>query len=332
MNGDSSVLLEAHDLVCGYPGYPPVLEEVSLSLAAGRFVCVIGPNGIGKSTLMQTLSGLLPALSGSIALDGRSLASHNSRERARVLSVVLTGQHYPGYMTVRRYVELGRYPHLSLLGKITEADSHAVTSALETVGALHLHTRRVAELSDGERQRVSLARALAQSSKLMLLDEPTAFLDVSGRAHTMATLQSAAHTTGRLIITSSHDIELVLRTADTVILIRPDRTLVTGAPEDLVLERELEQLFNSSSLRFDYERGRFALSPIEGPVAAVSGDGPVAVWTRNVLERVGYTIAESAPVTVYSPTAADGTWRVRTADNTEHVLDSLGELADLLRH
>ena len=318
-------------LSCGYRGHDPVLQEVSLTMRAGRLVCVIGQNGAGKSTLMQTIAGLLPPVSGTVQIRGRRLNELSARERAQVLSVVLTGQRPPGFMTVRRYVELGRYPHLRPLGRADESHRSAVEEALQIVGASPLIDRYVTELSDGERQRVSLARALAQSADVMLLDEPTAFLDVSGRAKTMDTLRSAAHSSGRLIITSSHDIELVLRVADTVILIRPDRTLATGAPEDLVLSKEFDHLFADSTLRFDYERGGFAHRKPDGPLVTVHGGGQAGIWTRHAVERLGFEVGPAAPRHITVPIDNHDRWSVTDTDGGQSSAGSLEELADLLR-
>ncbi len=329
--GGADVGLYTQRLSCGYASDVPILNEVSLSLRNGRFVCVIGPNGIGKSTLMRTISGLLRPLSGTVEIGGRRIEALSARERARELSVVLTGQRAPGYMSVQRYVEIGRYPHISLLGAASQTDLKAVEAALSASGVRQLAGRRVAELSDGERQRVAIARALAQSSRVMILDEPTAFLDVSARASTMVLLRRTAHESGRLVITSSHEIELVLRTADTVVLIRPDRTICSGSPEDLVLGREIDHLFSGSSLEFDYERGSFRLPQTIGTPVRVIGSGERAIWTQHALERIGFTIADHSDVSVQVSETDTLEWTLAVPDAQPATVFSLEQLADRLR-
>ena len=227
--------LEAHDLVAGYHRgrtRTPVLDVASLIAPAGQLVAVIGPNGGGKSTLLRTLIGAQPPLRGVVRLDGTSLADLDRRERARRIAVVLTDRVDPGLLTVGDVVELGRHPHTGWSGYLTAEDVEIAHAAAAHLGVLAMWDRPFAVLSDGQRQRVLVARALAQRPRVLVLDEPTAFLDLGGRIELTLTLAELAHTahlvTGPVdgdddaamaVIVATHDLELALAHADRVWLV-----------------------------------------------------------------------------------------------------------------
>jgi iron complex transport system ATP-binding protein len=334
--------LVATDLCCGYAqAGRTVLSGVDLQMRSGRFICIIGPNGVGKTTLLRTLAGLLPPVSGSVILGGTPLDAMHALERARSLSVVLTHLDSPGYLTVERFVELGRHPHTGLLARLTDEDRRAIELALEQTGISHLRSRWMAEISDGERQRTSVARALAQAAEIMILDEPTAFLDVAARASIMSTLRRIAHTTDRLIITTSHDVELVLRMADVLAIITDDGAIRLGSPEDLVLNGALESLFADQSLRFDAESGTFRLPHPVGRPVRLTGSGLVAQWTAHAIERIGRPVIagndgptgenpDRIPAVTVDDRGGLPRWTVRTGQGAAEV-ESIEALAELLR-
>ena len=230
-------ILKTKNLAVGYKHgrRPPrvVAHNMDVSLHRGEFVCLLGPNGAGKSTLIRTLVGMQPPLDGHVYLMGRDIADMSATEVAQVISVVLTDRIGVGIMAVRDLVGLGRYPHTDWIGRFTEEDERVVSWAIRAAHAEDLAYRNVAELSDGERQKVMIARALAQQPDLMILDEPTAFLDLPRRAEIMALLQDLAHSTGKAILLSTHDLDLALRCADRIYLLPVEGALQTGAPEDL---------------------------------------------------------------------------------------------------
>ena len=331
-------------LSCGYRGVSrPILDGLEVTVPEGRFVCVIGPNGVGKSTLARTLAGLLPPLTGEILLQGRSLSEFTPAERARRISVVLTRLPTTGYMTVCSFVEIGRHPYTGTLGRMTRTDHEAVDRAIAQVGIKDLADRWLSAISDGERQRAAVARAFAQAATLMILDEPTAFLDVESRAVVMTTLRDLAHKTGRSVVATSHDIELVLRIADEVWMIAPDGSIMTGAPEDLVLAGSMDKVFPRHVMRFDLETGSFLLPHPTGTDIVVTGRGTSSVWTARALERVGMRVrsatagssgrARPAPdVPVVTPAAEDRPWTLQDEPGgASRQFDSIADLVEYLR-
>ncbi|MGD9740731.1 MAG: ABC transporter ATP-binding protein [Bauldia sp.] len=285
--------IEARDLTVGYRRRGrryPVLSGLDLVVGRGAFVCLIGPNGVGKTTLLRTLSGSLGPLAGQLLLDGRAAAGLRDIERARLVGLVRTERFEVGSLSAARVVSLGRYPHVGWGGRLGPADHDAVRRSLAAVGAEHLADRDVMELSDGERQRVNIARALAQEPAILLLDEPTAFLDVAGRVELMGLLRRLAREGGVTIVASTHELDLALRTADRIWLVGPDRSLSDGAPEDLVADGAFADAFLSDRISFDPEARTFRLRREPARSAIVIGDGLGAVLVSAVLEREGFDL------------------------------------------
>ncbi|MCQ2345209.1 MAG: ABC transporter ATP-binding protein [Paludibacteraceae bacterium] len=224
------MLLVSH-LDIGYPGHR-VQHDLRLSASEGMLIGLIGQNGCGKSTLLRTLSGLQPALGGEIAIRQKSLDSLDENERARTMALVLTEKLSLEATTVTEVVAMGRYPYTSVLGKLTGNDRLIVRQALEKVGLADLASRPYNSLSDGEKQRVLIAKALAQQTPLILLDEPTAHLDLPSRIQTMLLLRELAHDEHKCVIISTHELELALKTADTLWLMTADGVEV-GEPAEI---------------------------------------------------------------------------------------------------
>jgi iron complex transport system ATP-binding protein len=233
MSTPEPLALAASHLAVGYRSrgaQRAVLRGINVGVRAGELVCVVGPNGIGKSTLIRTLASLQSPLSGSVSISGQDLRRLPPRDVARRLGVVLTERLVVHGLTARQIVELGRYPHTGWFGGFDTRDADAVTWALDAVGATHLAERDFQRLSDGERQRVLVARALAQDPAVLILDEPTAFLDVQARIELLGLLRALTRQRRLAVVMSTHELELALRVADSVWLILPDGRLVSGAP------------------------------------------------------------------------------------------------------
>jgi iron complex transport system ATP-binding protein len=290
---DVTPALRTLDLAVGYQTRRTrraVLERVSVSVRPGELVCLIGPNGIGKSTLLRTLARMQPALWGTIEVGGLPLTSLSAGDLARRLGVVLTERVCVDTLAARRIVEFGRYPHCGWRGNLSDRDRGVVDWAIDAVGAGHLAARDVTRLSDGERQRVMVARALAQEPLLLILDEPTAFLDVLSRVEVMGLLRRLTRQGPLGVVVSTHDLELALRTADVVWLVMPGGELVTGAPEDVILSGGIAQAFAGRQIRFHAEERNFRWLTGERGSAAVHGDGLAAAMARAVLEREGFAL------------------------------------------
>lgn len=220
----------ATHLSVGY-GHRAVLTDISLSLAQGTLTCLIGPNGAGKSTLLRALAGYEPPLAGRMLIGGQDLQALTVGERAQVVSVVLTDRIDGVALSVNDIVTMGRAPYTGLLGNTTAADRQMVAQALEMVGISHLATRRIGTLSDGERQKVMVARALAQHTPVILLDEPTAFLDFPSKVALMRLLSHLAATQAKTILMSTHDLEIAAAMADNLIEIHEHTIRKTTAAE-----------------------------------------------------------------------------------------------------
>lgn len=289
-----------HDLAVGYParrGRPEhrVLTGLNAAAAPGDLTVLIGPNGAGKSTLLRTLTGLQPPLAGTVLLDGTDIRALTAAERARRLAVVLTERDLPPLLTAWEVAGLGRYQHTGFTGRLTEADEAAVAWALESAGALHLADRQATELSDGERQRVMVARALAQEPTAIVLDEPTAFLDVGSRVTIMGLLRRLARERSLTVIASTHDLELALRIADHVWLIGADGRLRTGTPERLTMDGSLSAVFDGDDLAFDPAAGVFVPRPrASGTVRVTAGD-PHRYLLERALARYSWRAVASGP-------------------------------------
>lgn len=285
-------LLTAEDLVVGYflrrNAPRPVAGPLRLALRPGELVCLLGPNGAGKSTLLRTLAGLQPPLAGRLAVGGTALARLSAAARARHISIVLTDRLDAGNLTAQELVTLGRHPHTGWLGGLTAHDHAQVQAALAATGTATFAHRPVAELSDGERQKVMLARALAQDTPIVLLDEPTAHLDLPNRVVLMRLLHQLARTTGKAILLSTHELDLALQAADRVWLLPAAGPLRSGTPEDLVLSGAFAAAFARDGLAFDAATGTFALHAPTGPPVQLVGTGAAAFWTRRALERAGF--------------------------------------------
>jgi iron complex transport system ATP-binding protein len=328
-------VLETTGLAIGYkPSRQPakvVLSDISVELKAGELVCLIGPNGAGKSTLMRTLAGIQPPLAGTVTLMGDDLQTLKPRQLAQRLSVVLTERVDTGMLSAHALVALGRHPYTDWSGALTSDDEAVVQWAIESVGAAHLVGRSVSELSDGERQKIMIARALAQEPAVMLLDEPTAYLDLPRRAEIMQVLRKLARDAGRAVLLSTHDLDLALRSADRIWLLPAGGPLHTGAPEDLVLNGAFEAAFQGEGVEFDLYTGSFRVnSPPAGEIQ-LTGDGIAAVWTKRALERAGFCVSHhntgaSIGVEVLEPSR----WRL-TINTTTCELTSIDALIAALK-
>jgi iron complex transport system ATP-binding protein len=265
-----------------------IASNLDLSIRKGEMVCLLGPNGCGKSTLMRSIAGLQTILSGTISIQNTNLQDLSALQRALLLSLVLTEKIEGGNLTVSDIVAVGRYPHTNFMGTLTAFDKMEIKEALSQCGLLGFESKLYAQLSDGEKQRVMIARALAQDTPLIMLDEPTAHLDLPHRIEMMKTLRHLAKSTQKAILLSTHELDLALQWSDTLWLMQSDGTIFSGAPEDMVLQGYFSKVFGNDSLNFDLKSGTFKTNHQHGIKVNLLGNGTTFEWTRRALEREGF--------------------------------------------
>ena len=321
-------MLSSTSLSIGY--HQPLASSLNLQLRPAELVCLIGPNGAGKSTLLRTLAGMQSPLKGSVKIDEVDLHSMPALELAKQLAIVLTGRIEAGNLSAYALVTLGRHPYTDWRGTLTPRDEEAVQHAMRLTGSDVLASRPIHELSDGERQRVMIARALAQEPKILLLDEPTAFLDLPRRVELLQLLKRLSRDTNCAILLSTHDLDLALRIADKLWLLSSHGELHIGLPEELALNGSLARIFHSEGIEFDHASGAFKVhQPTCGPISLHGDkDGVATAWTWRALERIGYEVHDNgARHPVHVDVLDSGHWLLTTPKGkSEHTtLESLIE-------
>ena len=239
-------MIELHNLTVGY-GTKAILSDINQTLEPGRLVCLLGSNGVGKSTILRTLAGFLQPLAGKVLLDGKDLSSLSLSQRSKTVSIVLTERVEVPYMKVADLVGMGRSPYTGFFGKFTKEDKQIVGEAIEMVGISCLAERTIDTLSDGERQKAMLAKALAQQTPIILLDEPTAFLDFHAKISTLRLMQKLAHETNKIILMSTHDVEMALRLSDLLWIVQ-DGKIQTGTTASLTESGILRQFLGDEAI------------------------------------------------------------------------------------
>ena len=246
--------MAVRDVMAGYHG-KVVLDGLCFEVPRGEILVLIGPNGAGKSTVLRTLSRALLPMQGTVALDGRDLQRYSGEALARELAVMLTDRAKPELMTVRDVVSLGRYPYTGRLGRLDAADEAQVKDAMEAMDVMELRERDFRELSDGQKQRVLLARALAQDPKLLILDEPTGYLDIHYKLQLLRVLRAKAQA-GMTIVASLHEIELARLLADQLLTVKDGHAGHSGTPEEIFREEIIAPLYDISAEEFRLLYGR----------------------------------------------------------------------------
>jgi iron complex transport system ATP-binding protein len=269
---------------------PLILRKgINFSANHGEMVALIGSNGIGKSTLLRSLVGFQEYFDGDFTINGNSIKNISVNERARLISFVSTEVVKVANMTVFDLVAFGRFPYTNWFGKITTEDQRIVEEAIQSVGMTDFTSTPVTQVSDGERQRTMIARALAQDTPIIILDEPTAFLDVSNKYEIFNLLQVLAKEKGKTIVLSTHDLNIALREVDKFWIMLEDETF-EGSPEDSVLNGNFEKLFSKSHIGFDFYEGEFYFKKEFREKVKITGEGIPLYWTLRAFNRQGYQI------------------------------------------
>ena len=277
---------ETKDLSVGYNGRP-LIEHIDIGIHKGGILCLIGPNGSGKSTILRSITRHLAKLGGVVTIDGKDLSGMNNREMAKQVSVVLTDRVDPELLTCWEVVSAGRYPYTNHFGRLSEEDEAVVAQSMEQVNALELRDRRFSQLSDGQKQRILLARALCQQPEVMVLDEPTSYLDIRHKIELLSILRELAVKRQLSVVLSLHEVDLAVKLADVVVLVKGSAIFRCGAPEDVLDEETLRTLYDIHDGTFDLLLGSVELCGAAGEsrVFVVPGAGRGAPCFRSLQKR-----------------------------------------------
>jgi iron complex transport system ATP-binding protein len=285
------IALEGKDLTLGYfhqKAKKEILTELDFQLFKGELTCLLGPNGVGKSTLVKAILGQIKPWKGQILIDNQAIENLGVEELAKRISVVLTDPVFPGNMTVGQLVALGRTPHTGWSGKLSETDRKIVEKALDDTKITYLRDERLSEISDGQRQKAMIARALAQDGQLMILDEPTAHLDLVNRFEIMQLLRDIASQKEKAVLVVTHDLDIAVETADRFWLLNCGTPLISGKPEDLIISGKINQLLPGEKLKFSVERGKLEFE-IQDSRFEISGPKELVFWVEKALSKSGIT-------------------------------------------
>lgn len=292
-------MIESKQLDIGYKQQGILLHSnIETSLKSGELTCLLGPNGAGKSTLLKTFAGILEPIGGLVSIEGKNINKYKLSELACKISVVLTDRSQLMNMQVEELVASGRHPYTGFFGKLRKTDFKIIDTAIEQVGLEKLSQRKLYELSDGERQKAMIAKALAQETQTILLDEPTAFLDLPSKIEVMRLLHKLAVDSNKAILMSTHDMDLALKFADKLWLMAKDMPMVTGTTEDLVMEDKINEFFGKNDIYFDKKSGSFKIKNGLYKKVKLTGEGTEAIWLSNALMRNGISISEEADVEI----------------------------------
>lgn len=322
-------MIQVKDLNIGYKNNKErkiVKHGLSFSINEGELICLLGPNGCGKSTLLKTLSGLIPSLGGEIFIHKLNTQNIHIKEQAKLISLVLTDQINYSDLSVYEMVSMGRNPHTNFLGSLSEVDRTIIHNALNSVNLSNFAERSYLSLSDGEKQRVLIAKALVQDTPVIFLDEPTAHLDLPNRVEIMLLLHNLCLSTGKTIIISTHELELALQIAHRVILMDKENGIYIGIPEEMILNKNLQRIFETTSVQFNPFTGSFEMhhNPTKTVNILSQGEGYYTYWTKRAFMRLGYEISSESKLTVII-NERQKSWTIDSKEISEE-FQSLSEL------
>ncbi len=329
----SSISISIKDIELGYSPDKPLMPKFSVDAQLGELVALVGRNGIGKSTLLRSIIGLQQPLSGEILVEGTRSSALMRKQRAKAMSFVPADPVRVANLFIRDFVAVGRFPHLSWSRALSHSDWDMVDYALTLVGIDHLAHRDITTVSDGERQRAMIAFALAQDTRIIILDEPTAFLDLPNKFEMVRLLSHLTHTKGKTIIYSTHDLQGAIHEADTIWMML-NTGLAAGAPEDLALSNSFQNLLADTQVVFDADSGLFRNYRKLTKSIALEGNGSIRLWTARMLERIGFDTQnfEQASIKVTCINENNSPcWVATEAENLIFKAYSLGELAKKMR-
>jgi iron complex transport system ATP-binding protein len=335
MKSSREKILSIESLLIGYKSgrnrnilFPPVNAQA----VKGELIAVIGQNGVGKSTLLRTIAGLQNAIDGLILLKNRRLEEFSRYDLAQNIGYISTEPIRVSNMTVQDLVSLGRYPHTNWMGKLSIHDHETISYAVEKVGMGNFAGRYINELSDGERQRAMIARILAQDTDVMVMDEPTAFLDIRSKYEIVHLLHDLSKNKGKTIIFSTHDLLTAISESDKIWLILKE-SFIEGAPEDLILQGAFNLLFDNSLVDFSSSDGSFTFRRKMHRKIFVDADGIEKYWTGKAVNRAGFEISNDPAGAEFRISKRENhkKWIVLTGSGT-YEFESVYELVNWLNY
>ncbi|PHR68762.1 MAG: ABC transporter ATP-binding protein [Lutibacter sp.] len=254
-------ILKTTDLQIGYTSKKKQLSiasNIDIEINEPKLICLVGKNGIGKSTLLRTLSKVQQKLGGEIDIRNKNLELYSSNDLSKVMSLVLTEKLPDSNLTVFELIALGRQPYTNWIGSLSQTDIDKVKESMQLTNIEDLENKKYYELSDGQLQKVLISRALAQDTDIIILDEPTAHLDVQHKMETFVLLKKMVDELGKTIIISTHEIHLAIQSANELWLMIDDE-IISGNPQDLIKDKSIEKIFSSDKIEFDSEKQQFTL-------------------------------------------------------------------------
>ena len=261
-------------LAVGYHG-KILIDDINVGIEKGNILCLLGPNGSGKSTILKSITKHLSTIDGSVYIDDQDIKRLNGKETAKKISVVLTDRISPDLMTCREIVATGRYPYTNHFGKLTEEDNCIIDNSLKIVSAYELKDLEFNTLSDGQKQRVMLARAICQQPEVIVLDEPTSYLDIRYKLELLSILRKMAVEQGITVVLSLHEVDLAIKLADIIILVKDNKIAKCGFPEDILDDKTIRELYDIESGSFNMLLGSIELKGTsnESKVFVLGGSG-----------------------------------------------------------
>ena len=333
MGENSQKILSLSSLKIGYisgKNKLVLLPPLDAYADKGELIAVLGRNGIGKSTLLRTIVGLQKSLGGEILYEGKNISNYPLMELAQKVGYISTETVKVSNMRVYDLVALGRFPHTNWIGKIEPKDHEAIVDALEKTSMYSFRNRFVSELSDGERQKAMIARILAQDTGVMIMDEPTAFLDIGSKYEIFHLLNILSNSNNKTIIFSTHDLQMAISQSDKIWLILDDE-LVTGSPEDLMIAGAFEHLFDPSAVLFNSDDGTFSFRNDTKGNIYVEGVGNKRYWTEKAVQRAGFTVSgKMTSIYIITPSENNDKWKLMSKNNSKE-FNSLYELITSLK-
>ena len=280
-------------------GYNQVIvNDINFSIRTGELVSIVGKNGAGKSTLIKTLTGAIPPISGTVFLHDEPIQKFNPQELAQKVSVVFTNQEVNPMITVQEVLALGRGPYKNIFMTINSSDREKISHTINLLQIAPLVSKRMGELSDGQKQRVMIARALIQDTDLIILDEPTAHLDLSGKFSIFHLLKRLCMIAKKAIVVSTHEIDLALQHSDKMFFIK-DNELIDATPEEIGFNYHLFEHFATSDIKFDYNLGKFVTNRKGIRQVKLVGSGELKYWVKHALVRNAIDIVDESHIEVH---------------------------------